>query len=221
MRYREKQIARFKVIFPEIATGLDKKRLTRAARARQEGTGGECRDKTLGKTEIAEGVFAGPSGASTNGVSTARFNGGEASKSGGTSRRTKFSTDVAPAEMFMKDVGFTPAGVANHVRESSATFAEPMVLKRRVAIVGELQCRNTLHYAVGLARYFASNEFVAQTRASIAGAYRTLVVMSILGEQVHLQLMPHTGTIITQNWLTPPFSLRPSLFRSLLRQASF
>lgn len=127
MRYRQQQIARFKVIFPELSTGLAKKRLNRVAKpaqtaARQSG------DVTLRKTEVVEGAAPGPSFASTKGPTVGRFGGGEATRGGGAIRKAKFSADVAPAEMFMKDVGFTPAGVANHVREiSPMLLAETMI----------------------------------------------------------------------------------------------
>lgn len=124
VRYREKQIARFKVIFPEIATGLAKKRLNRPAKSPQ-GAAGQSRDMTLGKAEMDEGATTGPSLASTKG----RFSGGEAMRGSKASRRAKFSADVAPAEMFMKDVGFTPAGVANHVRGNYRILAAPVVLE--------------------------------------------------------------------------------------------
>lgn len=117
MRYREKEIARFKVIFPGVATGSAKKKSNRAAKSPQ-GAEAQSRDMALGKIETAEGATSGLSLASTKGVSAGRLGGGEATRGGGARRKAKFSADVAPAEMFIKDVGFTPAGVASHVREN-------------------------------------------------------------------------------------------------------
>lgn len=124
MRYREKQIARFKVIFPEVATGLAKKRFNRAEKSPQ-GVSGQGRAMALvGETEMAEeGATHGPPLASAKRVPAGRSSGGEATRGGGFSRRAKFSADVAPPEMFMKDVGFTPAGVAKHVRDNSLNLA--------------------------------------------------------------------------------------------------
>lgn len=106
--HRENQIARFKVIFPEIAGGSAKKKSSRSA------------------AKSPPGVEYGSNSSSSNndrsstptkdGVAPVRSSLGEAARGGGVmSRRAKFSADVAPAEMFIKDVGFTPAGVANHV----------------------------------------------------------------------------------------------------------
>eukprot|EP00903_Cladosiphon_okamuranus_P014353 g13327.t1 len=122
MRYREEQIARFKVIFPEVATGSAKSRSNRAAKSPQ-GAGAQSRDLTLGKTEIAEESASGLPLASTMGASAVRLGGCEATRGGGASRKAKFGANVAPAEMFIKDVGFTPAGVANHTSKLLSTRA--------------------------------------------------------------------------------------------------
>ena len=123
MGYREKQIARFKVIFPEIAAGMGKKKQPRGTKPPPgvaELDAGKTRTDTANRRKKA-----GPSLSATEGTSMARSCGAEVGGGGGVSRRAKFSADVAPAEMFIKDAGLTPAGVASHVREA------PMLLPAR------------------------------------------------------------------------------------------
>ncbi len=117
MGYREKQIARFKVIFPEIAAGMGKKKNPRIANLP---SGAAELDGPKALTTTASGrAGAGPSLGSTERASVARSCGADGARGAGVGRRAKFSADVAPAEMFIKDAGFTPAGVASHVRETS------------------------------------------------------------------------------------------------------
>lgn len=103
VEYRENQIARFKVIFPEVVRGLAKKKSHRSAAISPPGVEhGSSKDQSLTPTK--------------GGVSSGRYSECEAARGGGVmGRRAKFSAEVAPAEMFIKDMGFTPAGVAKHV----------------------------------------------------------------------------------------------------------
>lgn len=116
MGYREKQIARFKVIFPEIAAGMAKKKKPRSALLP---SGAAELDGRNALTTTASGrAGAGSSLGSSEMTSIARSCGADGARGGGVGRRAKFSADVAPAEMFIKDAGFTPAGLASHVRET-------------------------------------------------------------------------------------------------------
>lgn len=132
--YREKQIARFKVIFPEIAGGATRKKPGRASKSCAHGhiggdgqtqdgevgrgSGGD-RSGTLAETTVVGRAQAGNALASTENMSTGCSGGGGAKRRGG---RAKFSADVAPAEMFVKDMGYTPAGIANNVSLSSCFY---------------------------------------------------------------------------------------------------
>lgn len=126
VRYREEQIARFKVIFPQIVTGSAKKR--------QDGTVTSATDNI--NRDDAEACSAeqaaGPGSGYLNETAAGRakvgntlqlaertprgssWNDGKM-RGGRKARKTKFSADVAPAEMFIKDMGLTPAGVASQV----------------------------------------------------------------------------------------------------------
>lgn len=110
--YRENQIARFKVIFPEIAGGLAKTKSNRSAAKSPPGVEyGSSSSSDRSPTPTKGGVSAERpgEGATTTGTRAMR-------------RRAKFSADVAPAEMFIKDVGFTPAGMANHVSDAPPKY---------------------------------------------------------------------------------------------------
>ena len=143
MRYRERQIARFKVIFPEVANGSAKRRPSRAAKPPQGATGGQSHGTSLAKTEVADGATTGRPLASTKGGSAGRLGGGDTTRGGGVGRRAKFSADVAPAEMFIKDVGFTPAGVANHVREDSPAVGLGRWCENDLSLPWELHSRKS------------------------------------------------------------------------------
>ncbi|CAM9558209.1 unnamed protein product [Ectocarpus sp. 6 AP-2014] len=135
MGYREKQIARFKVIFPEIAGGAASKQAGRASKSCAHGNiggggktldgdvgrgGGGDRSCALAETTVVGRAQAGKVLASTENMSTGCSGGGGAKRRGG---RAKFSADVAPAEMFVKDMGHTPAGIANHTSKLLSTRA--------------------------------------------------------------------------------------------------
>lgn len=120
--YREKQIARFRVIFPDTVTKSGKtppsrRRVTSSAGG--DSGGGSGGDGTM--------IPAGGSGSSAGGsvcskskensVGRSRDAGAGSGKAASRSRGDKFSADVAPPEMFVKDVGFTPAGMAKHVSD--------------------------------------------------------------------------------------------------------
>lgn len=117
--YREKQIARFRVIFPDTVTKSGKtppsrRRVTSSAGGDSGGGGG---DGTMVPAR-GSGSSAGGSVCSKskeNSVGRSRYVGAGGGKAASRSRGDKFSADVAPPEMFVKDVGFTPAGMAKHV----------------------------------------------------------------------------------------------------------
>lgn len=113
--YREEQIERFKVIFPQIVTG--------SANKKQHRTITSPADDINSGNATAHSAEEGGPGKVTVGIALAsakRAPGGRAlddgAKRGGRlGRRAMFSADVAPAEMFVKDMGLTPAGIASHV----------------------------------------------------------------------------------------------------------
>lgn len=135
--YREKQIARFKVIFPDLVSGETKKlREARPSENSLAATKGNANGGLMCPTEEA-GVYIGGGLQTASGVATELVAGamGMVGLKEGTSaghpveekrrgkggvlllgnRRPKFNADVAPPEMFIKDAGFTPAGMAKHV----------------------------------------------------------------------------------------------------------
>lgn len=116
--YREEQIARFRVIFPDIVPQPTKSLrhepalepagtlTTHAATTLACRTGevnGGARKKVTTSSLPDDGGLDG--GTSTKRLSRKRANSG----------RAKFSPDVAPSTMFLKDMGFTPAGMAKQV----------------------------------------------------------------------------------------------------------
>lgn len=121
--YRETQIARFKVIFPNLVATtsggerggapVKKQRASSAILVSQQGVG----DGLKACESNAENIKPrdlDSSGQETRLVKTRGPSGKRAGDRLGR-RRAKFSLDVAPAEMFIKDAGFTPAGMAKHV----------------------------------------------------------------------------------------------------------
>lgn len=121
--YRDNQIARFRVIFPNVTTiaapAVAKQHTRRgvnATRAASNGGGGA----STASYGTVEGDREGPQDCGS--IATTVGGAGlpleerrreEGGWVGG--RRGKFSADVAPPEMFVKDVGFTPAAMAKHV----------------------------------------------------------------------------------------------------------
>lgn len=131
--YRDNQIARFRVIFPDVTTAAP-----RLANNMRQGDNATALTPNGGGTSTARyGTAKGGRGALHDGGLVATTVGGPVGTTaparrplqergregeGGGRRRAKFSPDVAPSEMFVKDVGFTPAGMAKHVRLSAAVF---------------------------------------------------------------------------------------------------
>ena len=149
--YREKQIARFKVIFPDTVT---KSGITPPSRRRMMSSAGDgsssggsgsvhgpeaaevvgngvgVRDGCLGATTVPAGGSRSKAGGSicsmskNKSVECFRGAGAGGEKAASRTRGDKFSADVAPPEMFVKDVGFTPAGMAKHVSICFLTAVE-------------------------------------------------------------------------------------------------
>ncbi|CAM9674238.1 unnamed protein product, partial [Scytosiphon promiscuus] len=122
--YREKQIARFKVIFPQLVTGSAKNKQHRAVALPADSIGSEDVAACFAEQVIGPGggymneTVARRAKVCNTLTSAGRTLRGRpredrAKQGGGKGRMAKFSTDVAPAEMFIKDVGLTPAGVAS------------------------------------------------------------------------------------------------------------
>lgn len=122
--YREEQIDRFRLVFPDlVCRNRDEKPSSSSVKASstknttpQQGNSavvsrgsqgsrpdGKTKTPAVGTRTPAEGDSPTACGA---GVQLGR----------GKRAHKKFSPDVAPADMFVKDVGYTPAGLANHVR---------------------------------------------------------------------------------------------------------
>lgn len=131
--YRESQIERFRVIFPDVTTAAP--RLANNMRRGDNATGLTANGG--GSSTARYGTAEGDRGGSHDGGSIATTVEGpvgptalarrplqERSREGegGGRRRAKFSADVAPPEMFVKDVGFTPAAMAKNVRLLAAVL---------------------------------------------------------------------------------------------------
>lgn len=153
--YREKQIARFKVIFPDTVTKSrmtppSRRRVTSSAGDDSSGGGGSgsvhgpegaeavgngvgVRSGCMGTKIVPAGGSGSTAGGSICSISNNKSVGrsrGAGTGGGQAASRTKgdkFSADVAPPEMFVKDVGFTPAGMAKHV---SVFFFFPRLRKK-------------------------------------------------------------------------------------------
>lgn len=125
-RYRDKQIARFKVIFPDLTSGGgggggdDECGCECEALAKIQREGSARSPEMPGlvskKTEQQQACPANKAGALKGG------SGGGGGRRRGERRRAKFSPDVAPAEMFVKDAGLTPAGVAKYVSPAKGSW---------------------------------------------------------------------------------------------------
>lgn len=145
--YRDKHIARFKVIFPDPVPGRRAAGGAKASRSKKHKSSSR-RPRTGGltlPTEAERGEIRGEQleGALTKGGSGSYDDSPlgpegrgrcDVDMGGRRRRRAKFSADVAPAEMFIKDAGFSPAGIANRVSQRGIIFLYRTELSRFMAI---------------------------------------------------------------------------------------
>lgn len=137
--YRETQIARFKIIFPNLvaaASGSEcggapvkKQRASSAAPVLDHGVG----DRFKGCESNAENSKPRDLSSSEQGTRLEKAGASCGQKTGGrlARRKAKFSLDVAPAEMFIKDAGFTPAGMAKHVSDLRKVGQNNLIVVKR------------------------------------------------------------------------------------------
>lgn len=127
INYREEQIARFKLVFPNLVSRrTDEKSSSGSARASSAKSdspqqGSSAAASRVSRVSRADGQTKTPDvgiRTPTEGDSPASCGAG-VQRGRGRRADKKFSPDVAPAEMFVKDVGYTPAGLAKHVRFAS------------------------------------------------------------------------------------------------------
>ena len=119
--YRKRQIARFRVMFPDLVTWGEEKSSLCSVKASNTyappSSSSELISRGSGVTRH-DGQFTPVATVTKTAGECATVRGAEVQsgrKNGRSGRRAKLSADVAPAEMFLRDVGYTPAGMAKHV----------------------------------------------------------------------------------------------------------
>lgn len=122
--YREEQIDRFRLVFPDlVCRNRDEKSSSSSVNPSSAKTATSQQDSSVVASRRSQG--SRPDGKTKSpavGTRTPLVGGSPTACGAGVQQgrdkraHKKFSPDVAPADMFVKDVGYTPAGLANHVR---------------------------------------------------------------------------------------------------------
>ncbi|CAM9427400.1 unnamed protein product [Ascophyllum nodosum] len=127
--YRKRQIARFRVMFPDLVTWGEEKSSLCSVKASNTyappSSSSELISRGSGVTRH-DRQFTPVATVTKTAGECATVRGAEVQsgrKNGRSGRRAKLSADVAPAEMFLRDVGYTPAGMAKHTNKLLSTRA--------------------------------------------------------------------------------------------------